>query len=236
MTLLICLTLGILPSTIWLLFFLREDAHPESNRTILKVFFFGVIAALYAIIFELDFGLTLDVFFPSVSLLLLEVFIGVSLIEEFLKYLIVRKIAIKDSAFDEPVDAMLYMVIAGLGFAAIENVLYLLPAGEIFDLHFTVNLTIFRFLGATFLHAICSGVLGFFMALSFYRKKNRISLVILGIFLATLLHGLYNLSIMKIETNIYYAYIPVIILAGTGIFVLLGFRKLRKIASVCKLK
>ena len=59
------LVFGVLPSIIWLLFFLREDAHPESNRMILKVFFYGIIAAFIAVIFEfgfLDKGECWDVF------------------------------------------------------------------------------------------------------------------------------------------------------------------------------
>ncbi len=36
---------GLAPSFIWLLFFLRKDAHPESNPMILKIFFYGMLAA-----------------------------------------------------------------------------------------------------------------------------------------------------------------------------------------------
>jgi len=238
MIFIICSILGILPSTIWLMFFLREDVHPESNKMIVKVFCYGIVAAFFAALFEIDFKLAQDLFFPSAAFILLEIFIGISFIEEFLKFIVVREVATRDSEFDEPLDAMLYMVIAGLGFAAIENILYLLPFGAPFDLPFTLTLTVFRFLGATFLHAIASGTLGFFLALSFYETKHRYKLIFAGIFLATLLHGLYNFSIIKLgdDYNLFLALTPVILLVGAGIFVLLGFKKLKTMSSVCKIK
>lgn len=237
--------LGILPSIIWLLFFLREDAHPESNRMIIKVFSYGIIAAFLAALSEAIFEsgflkLSSKIFFPSVIILFLNVFVGVSLIEEFFKYLVVRTKAISDPEFDEPLDAMLYMIIAGLGFAAVENVLYLFTSGPSFDILETLTLTLFRFLGATFLHALCSGTLGFFLALSFFETKNKFKLVIFGLVIATSLHGIYNFFIIKIGENLETA-IPGIILIGfilitLGIFVFLGFKKLKTMASVCKIK
>jgi len=231
---------GVLPSIIWLLFFLREDAHPESNRMILKVFSFGIIAALLAAFLEalFKFGflkITPQIYLPSVAILVLEFFIGVSLIEEFLKYLVVKKKAISDPEFDEPLDAMLYMVIAGLGFAALENILVFFGLGQPFKISETLILILFRFLGATFLHALCSGTVGFFLALSLFETKKRFRLVILGIALATFLHGLYNFSIIRFEGSLKIA-IPTIILLGLGIFVFLAFQRLKTIASVCKLE
>ena len=43
------------PSVIWLLFFLRKDSHPESNRMILTVFLLGILAAIPAALIETGF-------------------------------------------------------------------------------------------------------------------------------------------------------------------------------------
>lgn len=227
---------GVLPSIIWLFFFLREDAHPESNKMIIKVFFYGIIAALLALLFEFGFLETsVKLPFSSITILILNMFIGVSLVEEFSKYIVVKKIAISDPEFDEPLDAMLYMVIAGLGFAALENIFVLLDLGLPFKISETLTLTLFRFLGATFLHALCSGTVGFFLALSFYKPNRGLKLVILGLAISTFLHGLFNFSIMEMEGNLKIL-IPALILLGLGIFVSLSFQKLKTIASVCKIK
>ena len=235
----ICFVFGVLPSIVWLLFFLREDVHPESNKMILKVFGYGIVSAFLAALLEINFQLGLNLLsLPYFAVLILQVFFGISLIEELMKYLVVRKAAISDPEFDEPLDAMLYMVIAGLGFAAIENILYLLPFGQPFIIRDAMILSLFRFLGATFLHALCSGTIGFFLALSFCSKKPRKSLIILGISMATFLHGIYNFSIIRfIDTeNESLLLIPVIVLIGLAIFVFLAFQKLKKLKGVCKLK
>lgn len=227
---------GVFPSIIWLLFFLREDVHPESNKMILKVFCYGIIAALLALIFEFGFLETsVKLPFSSMTILVLNIFIGVSLVEEFSKYFLVKKIAISDPEFDEPLDAMLYMVIAGLGFAALENIFVLLDLGLPFKISETLTLTLFRFLGATFLHALCSGTIGFFLALSFYKTNQRLRMIILGLTISTLLHGLFNFSIIGLKGN-FKILIPAIILLGLGIFVSLAFQKIKTIASICKIK
>lgn len=217
---------GLAPSIIWLLFFLRKDSHPESNSMILKVFFLGMVAVFPAALIELGFG-------EVVKIEILYIFIGVALVEEVVKYLVVKKKVLKDPEFDEPLDVMLYMIIAALGFAASENLLVLFPLLDPFQLFETAVVSSFRFVGATFLHALCSGLLGYFLALSFFEPKNRLKLLSLGFFTVVLLHGLYNFSIIKIGGNLKFI-LPIIILISLALFVSLGFKKLKELKSVCK--
>ncbi|MCD6549964.1 PrsW family intramembrane metalloprotease [bacterium] len=228
--------LGILPSIIWLSFFLKEDVHPESNQMILKVFLYGLIAASVAIIAGAAIRLSpLHSFFNNSSWIsiALKYFLAVAFIEELSKYIVVRKIAISDPEFDEPLDAMLYMVIAGLGFAAIENIFYLI--GEAQPVINTLILTTLRFVGATFLHALCGGIIGFFLAFSFFENKNKTLLIIAGIALAVSLHGVFDISIIKLRGATQISF-PSFLLLGMGMFVFWGFQKLKTIASICKLK
>jgi len=228
---------GIVPSIVWLLFYLRKDSHPESNRMILKIFFYGMIAALPAILIEMG---TLRVisemtFLNSLGreiITFLNIFIAVALVEEFLKYLVVRGKAMGNSELDEPLDLMLYMIISALGFAASENILVLFSLGPAFLFGETVSVTIFRFLGATFLHALCSGTLGYFLALSFLETKKRGRFILLGLTLAFLLHGLYNFSIIEIEGGLSFL-IPIIILLSLAVFLTYGFQRLKKLKSIC---
>jgi protease PrsW len=237
---------GLAPSIIWLLFYLRKDAHPESGRMILKIFFWGMIITLIAAFVEIGIERVLDaektfanvseasqsgLFLPSLYSLLYG-FLGIALVEEFLKYLVVKEKVINNPEFDEPVDAMIYMVISGLGFAALENILVLLPLGN-FPLT-TASVSALRFVGATFLHALCSATIGYFLALSFYSRKRRFFLVTIGITIATILHGIYNFSIIKSVDNNYFLYVPIILLTGLAIFVSFGFKRLKEKASVCR--
>jgi len=224
---------GILPSFIWLCYFLRKDVHPESNRMVLKIFLYGMLVTLPAILLEKGIDNFFFIWFKdSVFGKILYIFIGVALIEEVLKYLVVRDKVFSDPEFDEPTDVILYFIIAALGFAALENILCLIQF-KIFQE--VVFVTFWRFFGAIFLHALCSGTLGYFLALSFYTPEKKLKLLFSGLGLVTLLHGVFNYSIIRAEENLVFIFLPIIIIIGLAIFVSLGFAKLKKIKSVCKI-
>jgi len=219
---------GFLPSIIWLLFYLREDAHPESNRMILKIFFYGMLVAFFAIFLEKGFQ-------EIIKNSLLVIFFGGAFIEEYLKYLVVRFGVFKNSEMDEPPDLLLYMIISALGFAALENILVLNNYHPILTAVGALQVMGWRFISATFLHALCSGILGYFLALSFYHLRKRIIYFIFGLFLATLLHGIYNWSIMKIE-GLEKFILPLIILITLAFLVSYGFKKLKRLKGICLIK
>jgi len=221
--------LGFLPSIIWLLFYLRKDVHPESNQAILKVFFYGMLIAFAAIFLEIGFK-------KISSNLLLYLFVGGALVEEYLKYLVVKLEVLRSSELDEPIDIMLYMIIAGLGFAALENILILINYHPFLQLPKTLEIIILRFLTATFLHALCSGIVGYFLAISFFNLKKQKKFLLMGLGIAIVLHGSYNLSIIKIDDwkKFISPVIILIILIGAAWFVSLGFKKLKRLKGICK--
>lgn len=216
---------------------------------VIKVFFYGMVFAVLAAIVEIaisellnmTLGIKKSEEYPFLILILYN-FIGIAFVEEFTKYFVVKKMVIKSSEFDEPVDAQLYMIISALGFAALENILILLPVNEtlFFSQAFKDTLTIssLRFISTTFLHALCSGTLGYFLAMAIFFPKKRKRLLLAGLSIASFLHGLYNFSIIKMfETeNLNFIIIPVITLAGLAVFVLYGFKKLNKVKSVCDIR
>jgi len=241
MSYLFYILLGVTPSLIWLSFYLKKDVHPEPKEIVLRIFFLGMVAAIFAAFVESLIGAGFSKLNSSKILIqILYFFGGVAFLEEYLKYLAVeRKVIVvkngvlREAEFDEPIDVMLYMIIAGLGFAALENILLFFSKN--LPLFETLLISALRFVGATFLHALCSGSLGLFMALSFFERKKRKTLLFTGFTIATLLHGLYNFSIMKIEGNLKFA-LPALILVSLAIFVSLGFKKLKKTASICKIR
>jgi RsiW-degrading membrane proteinase PrsW (M82 family) len=219
---------GFLPSIIWLLFYLRKDVHPESNHAVLKIFFYGMLIAFAAIFLEIGFK-------KISSNLLLYVFIGGAMVEEYLKYLVIKFKVLRSSELDEPVDIILYMIIAGLGFAALENILILINYHPFLELPKTLEIITLRFLTATFLHALCSGVVGYFLAISFFNIRKQKKFLLIGLGIATILHGFYNLSIIKIDGWEKFI-LPIIILMGTALFVSMGFKKLKRLKSICIIK
>lgn len=255
MTYLLYVSFGLLPSIIWLFFYLKKDAHPESNKMILKVFFYGMVAAVIAAVVEI--GITLVITFSadilkiesgnySFFLFLFYHLIVIGLVEEIAKFFVVRQKVLNNKEFDEPLDAMLYMIIVALGFATLENLLYLSPVlipGSSLVLKDAALVAGFRFIGATFLHALASGLIGYFLAYSLCFPKRKYLLLAIGIITASILHGLFNISIIGIgvgaeSKNTTLIIIGIIflitILSSLAIFVSFGFKKLKKLKSICQ--
>ncbi len=152
--------------------------------------------------------------------------------------MVVKKEVLKNSELDEPLDVILYMIIAALGFAALENILKFLSP-EMFNLGFqkTLIMTGFIFISSTFLHALASGLFGYFLALSFFEARKKRYYFVLGLLTATLWHGFYNFSIINMmrEKNLIFAIVVIFILTSAAIIVSLGFQRLKKIKSICKI-
>jgi len=234
----IYLIFGIMPSLIWLAYYLRKDPHPEPQKMIIKIFLWGSLITLPVFFIQIGFKNALDSF--NINYLLGNLiywFLIIATTEELFKYLVVKIKAVGTPDFDEPVDAIIYMVIAALGFAAVENTLYLFsPIGDLsFNqlLDRTLVITFIRSIGATFLHTLCSAVIGYSLALSFCQIKTRKISVAMGIFVAALLHGLYNFSIMTLEGSIRF-YIPLAIILTLALIVFSGIEKLKRMKSICK--
>lgn len=227
---------GLLPSVIWLIFYLRKDHHPESNKMVLKIFLYGGLTAGLAAVAEIGLFRSIKAAgLANMTAVIVNAFLAVALTEELLKYLVVHLAVLKHSEFDEPIDAALYMIIAALGFAAIENIIILFASVPKFYLLETFSFSIFRFVSATFLHALCSGMVGYFLAISLKGGKKRFSLIFFGLALAILLHGAYNFSIISIEGSKRFI-IPIIIIVVLALFLSRGLKKLKRLKSVCLIK
>lgn len=227
---------GLLPSLIWLFYYLAKDAHPEPKKTILKIFLWGALITLP--VFFVQIGLTYLLNLAdlnSVATAFIYWFLIIALSEEIFKYLVVKFKVLNSSDLDEPLDIMLYMVVAALGFAALENILYLFAPIDQLSFNDALNRTLLlsfvRFIGATFLHTLCSALVGYFVAISLFDRKNRSMEAAVGITAAVALHGLYDFSIMMLSGDLKYI-VPAITLLALACFVFYGFDRLKKIKGI----
>ncbi len=234
MIILFYIILAVVPSIIWLFFYLKKDKHPEPNKMIIKVFTWGIFSTFVALGLEYAYHSGLKAVNLAGSLVLYLA--GIVFIEEYLKYLVVKIKVLKSSEFDEPTDAMLYMIISALGFAAAENIFLingLHMRGE--SMNAIMGVAFLRFLSAVLLHALASGIIGYFIARSLFIKHKRKIFVGLGIIIGAGLHGIYDYIIMTAgaqNTNsLLYLAILLLIMA---ISVSIGFKNLSKLKSICK--
>lgn len=190
-TLFFALAGGFIPSLLWLWFWLKEDSHPEPRVNLIYAFIAGMVVVPMAMILEY-FTLFQAGIVGSFSLLIW------AFIEEILKYAAVRKAAFSRPSFDEPVDAIIYMITAALGFASLENTLFIIKTFHDGGILSGIDIGNMRFLGATLLHTASSAIVGAFIAFSLRKnKKNLKRNTYMGIVVAGLLHFAFNYLIIK---------------------------------------
>jgi len=195
---------GVLPALLWLFFWLLEDrCEPEPKRYIILTFMAGGLAIFPVYYLELFMQQVLASSTPHPLLLLglhvstPLVLLSWAIIEELAKFAVAYFIALRTAVFDEPLDAVIYLVTAALGFSAIENTLFLLGPLSQGDALRTVVTGDLRFIGATLLHTLSSATIGVALAFAFYKSVGvRWLAAGAGVILAVVLHTLFNFFIL----------------------------------------
>ena len=219
----LALTLGLLPGFAWLVFYMAEDRHAEPKRLIVLTFVAGMAFAFFAVVVEQLFNNAAAIAnIPEFSIISL---VGLALIEEVAKFVAADFAVGKSPALADPVDVMIYMIVAALGFATLENIGAIANGGAAGA---TLLATVFqmvslRFVGATLLHSLTSGIVGYHWAKGIARKQVGRNLL-LGLAIATALHAFFNYLILNYG-NIAYS---VVFLVLVGFVVLNDFEKLKE--------
>lgn len=182
---------GVLPALLWLTFWLLEDrCQPEPKRYIVLSFIFGGLAIIPVLFIEK----LAAVYLAMGSLSILVVW---AMTEELFKFGAAYLGGLRTAAFDEPLDAVIYMVTAALGFSAMENMLFLftpLMNGDVLRSVVTGDL---RFIGASLLHTLASATIGLAIALSWSKPAQvRRLYALCGVILAVALHTMFNFFIL----------------------------------------
>jgi RsiW-degrading membrane proteinase PrsW (M82 family) len=213
---------GVLPALLWLWFWLKEDQlHPEPKVRIVAVFLAGM-ASVFAVL-PLE-KLVYAVALSSISLITVVTWAS---IEEISKYIIALFTALKYKVTDEPIDVIIYMITAALGFSALENTLFIfnLINSGLFSQSIITGSS--RFLGATLLHVASSAAIGVMIALSYYKKPYLKKIFLLtGIILSVLLHTIFNLLIIKLGSDLFFVF------AGIWILIILLIVLIEKVKKI----
>jgi RsiW-degrading membrane proteinase PrsW (M82 family) len=187
---------GLVPALFWLWFWLREDREkPEPYLLIALAFIGGMMVVPLALPMQ---KLACELYNNGICqpATFNLVFIWV-IIEELLKYAAALVMILWNKAVDEPIDVIIYMITIALGFASLENALFIFNPLTVGDYINSAHTGFFRFLGPTLLHVLASGTVGAMLALSFFKKKSvKLMYGSFGLFIAVVLHALFNFFIM----------------------------------------
>ena len=194
------LFLAILPTILITAFILWHDRYEKEPKKLLAVLFLlGIAAVLPALLLE---GLYPVSSVPTLFSIFLEAFIGVALIEEGVKYAAVCFAAYKHPAYNEIYDGIIYCVMVSLGFATVENILYVARYGA--------STALIRAITAVPAHAIFAVSMGYNLSMSkvmrnclFYKWKALLA--------PTFLHGVYDLILFANFDYALLLFIPYVI-------------------------
>ena len=165
--------------------YLKDKYEKEPKGLLLVSFLLGAIVSI--IITTLLYGV-FDVLVPltndlSVLQQFVQAFFVVGFTEELSKYLIVLLFAQRRKEFNEPFDGIVYAVMVSMGFAATENIFYVLESG--------IPTAVLRAFTAVPAHATFGILMGYFMGKAKF-SNNRMKLNLTGLALAILFHGAYD--------------------------------------------
>lgn len=176
------------PALILVRYYYRQDRdRPEPKGLVVRIFLLGIAATFVAVPLELLMSAFQRVFagFPLLTALF-KAFVVAALVEEYLKLTIVRVFAYRHPRFDEIMDGIVYTVVASLGFACMENILYVM-GGSLWT-------ALTRALTAIPLHATASGLMGYYIGRAKFAPSPvaERALINRGLRIAIMVHGTYN--------------------------------------------
>ena len=182
---------GIIPSLLWLWFWLKEDKEKPEPKGILTIcFILGMISV--AFVLPIQKFIQNSISSPELQI------IGWAGTEEIIKYLAVIIILYRTCYINKPIDWPIFLITVALGFAALENMLFLVKPLSLNQATVGLLTGYLRFLGSTLLHAVSSGIVGIMAGLSFYLEGfKKMLYLLIGFISAIALHSIFNFFIMK---------------------------------------
>ncbi|GGG17360.1 protease PrsW [Lysinibacillus alkalisoli] len=176
-------------------FYLRNQMATEPRRTLFHTFIYGLLITFPILFIQYVFieeGVISHGFFQDV--------LFSSTMEEFFKWFILLITIYNHGEFDDPYDGILYGASISLGFATLENVLYLLTYG--------LDTAFLRALLPVSSHALFGVVMGYYFGQSkFSPKKGKKTLIVLALIAPMLLHIIYN-TILTFRGQWLYLIVP----------------------------
>lgn len=180
------LALSIAPGiAISLYIFLKDRFNREPHLNLLICFLLGCLSVLPAILIQLLTVKPVERLMGG-GILYTAVFayVIVGLSEEWSKYIMLRSYAFPKKSFDEPFDGIVYSVMIGMGFATVENILYVQQHG--------LGTAIVRMFLSVPAHATFAVLMGYFAGKAKFKPERRKFYLFTGIFWAAFFHGTYD--------------------------------------------
>jgi RsiW-degrading membrane proteinase PrsW (M82 family) len=191
MTIAVSVISAVLPSLLLVWFFYSQDVNRHVRRTVLITFLLGILIVFPVAALEVTAFADLPLGDNPYVQGLVRAFWTAAIPEEMLKFLVVVLYCARLRNFGERMDGMVYGSVASLGFAAMENVVYVTAGG--------LALALSRAFTAVPCHAFLGAIMGFYVGQARFDSGRRGRLLATGLFVAILFHGLYDFPLLTIQ-------------------------------------
>jgi RsiW-degrading membrane proteinase PrsW (M82 family) len=193
----------------------KDKLDKEPKKLLFYSFLMGILSVFVTLIISFIInGFSLDHNNLNKYQSLLSCILGIGLVEEFSKFIFVRFYCYKKDAFNEPFDGITYAVMVSMGFAALENILYVFDNG--------MSVGIARMFTAVPAHAVFAIIMGYYLGIQKIKHKKYSGMI--GLFLAAVIHGLYDYFLFNMKFNTMFL-IYWLILFGVSIY--LSFKAIK---------
>ena len=195
----IILLTALLPVAILIFYICRKDKeNPEPTGQLLKAFFYGIISVPLSFCMSIPLGLigVYPVEATNISGSICTAFFGAAIPEEIAKLFMLWLLLRKNPYFDEKIDGIVYAVCVSLGFAALENVIYLFSDTESF-LSTGISRAIFAVPG----HFGFGILMGYYYSLAKFYPDAKTKNLVMTIAAPIIAHGLYDSIIFSISST-----------------------------------
>ncbi|MGZ8538749.1 MAG: GNAT family N-acetyltransferase [Flavisolibacter sp.] len=191
------LALAIAPGLAVCIYIFYRDVHDkEPALNLFMSFILGMLTIIPAAFLEHSVRDFAD---KSIVGILFSSFILIALIEEFFKFLALRYYGFNRRSFDEPLDGIIYGVMVSMGFATVENLLFVYEYG--------ISTAILRIFTAVPAHASFGVIMGYYVGKAKFDPLNRRILLIKALIAATIAHGFYDSFLFLTDNTWIHQYI-----------------------------
>jgi RsiW-degrading membrane proteinase PrsW (M82 family) len=163
--------------------YFRDKYEKEPFRLLFFALLAGGLTVIPVLLLE-QFLSSFNTFFYGLSGAAWKAFVVAAFSEELFKYMALFLLIWKSPEFNEKFDGIVYAVYVSLGFAAVENVLYVMEGG--------ISTGLMRAITAVPAHAIFGVTMGFYFGLAKFYEKERATLKLKALGFPMLLHGIYD--------------------------------------------
>ena len=198
---LLLLAISILPVALLMIYVNRQDKYEKEPPGMLILAFLGGMLAIPMTLVMV--GVTNMVFYSDS--VFYSAFIEAGFPEELSKFIILFLLVWWNKNFNEHMDGIVYATFVSLGFACIENILYVFGSG--------FGTGIMRAIISVPGHFLFGVLMGYFLSLAKFNEKGKLFYIILSVLVPACIHGLFDWLLMASE----------VMESGFGIILILGF-------------